>query len=466
MNDKGLVIEKSVRNVFVQAKYVIPIYQRNYAWEQDQIERLMEDIVDFNPNEQTQEYVLGNLIVDKVAHQQYSVIDGQQRLTTLFLLLNYLKNDNVKADSLIFDAREKSNVTLKRIYNDQVEKDEFTANEIITGYNVVEQYFAKKATSEPKIDDFKKKFVEKLDCVKLLQVQVPKDIDLNHYFEIMNTRGEQLELHEIAKARLLQEFKDSRGRGIASIVWDACSDMSSYVQMNFDKNIRYLLFGEQHDDKNGWNRFLVKNFDEIAEKMNGFDQRNQVENHRMLNILTESEISNTDVKQIENDQDGFGSIIDFPNFLLQVNAANGDLSDDEVLDDKYFMQTLQHNWSCEQAAKEFIYSLLQMRFKFDKFIIKRERGGDLDDQDKWSLKQLRVYQQGNNHSKDKPQYENTFNNKDKNQRLLILQGCMRITFTSPKVMHWITQVIQKPLEELTDSDKIISILENFLSYVD
>ena len=41
----------------------------------------------------------------------------------------------------------------------------------------------------------------KFSTVTIIRTQVPQNIDLNHYFEIMNTRGEQLELHEIVKAR-------------------------------------------------------------------------------------------------------------------------------------------------------------------------------------------------------------------------------------------------------------------------
>ncbi len=46
--------------------------------------------------------------------------------------------------------------------------------------------------------------------MNLIRVQVPAKIDLNHYFEIMNTRGEQLELHEIAKANFCQNNVNNR----------------------------------------------------------------------------------------------------------------------------------------------------------------------------------------------------------------------------------------------------------------
>lgn len=47
-----------------------------------------------------------------------------------------------------------------------------------------------------------------------MRVQVPKDIDLNHYFEIMHTRGEQLELHQIVKAKILSQLEDNKDKRV------------------------------------------------------------------------------------------------------------------------------------------------------------------------------------------------------------------------------------------------------------
>ena len=75
--------------------------------------------------------------------------------------------------------------------------EELVSVEILEGYQIIDNYFKTKG-----ID--KNELIRKLEKVFLVRVQVPQDIDLNHYFEIMNTRGEQLELHEIAKAKFLE----------------------------------------------------------------------------------------------------------------------------------------------------------------------------------------------------------------------------------------------------------------------
>lgn len=187
MNTQPEILQ--VSNLFFQANYEIPIYQRNYAWREEQIQQLLDDI-----NTSSHNYFLGTLIVNQKDLDSYEVIDGQQRLTTLFLLQKYLKM-SVLQGSLYFEAREKSNHTLAMLGKNNL-PEELLSQEIMQGYKIIETYFYNK-----EID--KSKFIERLDNVQLIRIQVPSKIDLNHYFEIMNTRGEQLEFHEIAKAKLL-----------------------------------------------------------------------------------------------------------------------------------------------------------------------------------------------------------------------------------------------------------------------
>jgi hypothetical protein len=72
--------------------------------------------------------------------------------------------------------------------------------------------------------------------VHIIHYQVPKDIDLNHYFEIMNSRGEQLEKHEIVKANLMEKLDDDKERAAFNDIWECCSQMSVYVQQNLNDN--------------------------------------------------------------------------------------------------------------------------------------------------------------------------------------------------------------------------------------
>ena len=229
--------EFNIENIFEGNKYLIPLYQRNYAWGIDEIEQLLDDIYDAPVG---RDYFLGSLIVNYLVEEdKFEVIDGQQRLTTLYLLLSYLDKNYLHDDSLQFEAREKSNKTLKKIYKlndkeDVLDLDTGLSDEIIEGYAIIMNYFNKKNDNE------KKALYDKFNLIKIIRTQVPAGIDLNHYFEVMNTRGEQLELHEIAKAKFIEaiasdenESDDSKDKEIAVKIWDACSRMDKYVQMCF-----------------------------------------------------------------------------------------------------------------------------------------------------------------------------------------------------------------------------------------
>ena len=74
-------------NIFdTDMEYIIPLYQRAYAWEDKQLTQLVEDI---NDVAEDANYHIGSLIVSKQSGR-YEVVDGQQRLTSLYLLLNCL----------------------------------------------------------------------------------------------------------------------------------------------------------------------------------------------------------------------------------------------------------------------------------------------------------------------------------------------------------------------------------------
>ena len=71
-----------------QARYVIPVYQRPYAWTSVQVSQLMQDLLDFYRSPDIQStYSLGTIVCDEETPGVFSILDGQQRLTTIDLLL-------------------------------------------------------------------------------------------------------------------------------------------------------------------------------------------------------------------------------------------------------------------------------------------------------------------------------------------------------------------------------------------
>lgn len=433
-----------VSKIFSNVHYEVPIYQRNYAWDSDQIEQLIEDIMSTDDD-----YFLGNLIVNQKDNNVYEVIDGQQRLTTLFLLERYL-GIAIANDALRFEARDKSNRTLATLPNTNQLTDELLSSEIKEGYKIIDDYFEKTGLKEEK-----ESFIKRLDKVNLIRVQVPDKIDLNHYFEIMNTRGEQLELHEIAKANILAKISSPEAKKIASDIWEYCSNMDSYIQMNYPKDKRDQIFS--------------KDWSSLSEQIVDFDSLIGCYQNETVNeeIFTLEEIlsgkglpKNQFVSNDNTENERFESIISFPNFLLQVNEAisRSNADDDSSLDDKNFLINLQNNWADELSAKHFLFMLLKARVIFDKYVLKREFARDYKETGKWSLQKLEKYRDART---DKPKYIGTFGGDEdnKNRQIRTLQSALRITYTSPKTMHWISLVLSSYFND--ENANVLKILESY-----
>lgn len=230
----------------------IPDYQRPYKWTRKNVSALFDDIDvaiadSHRPDYENFTYRVGSVILHK-NDGKYDIVDGQQRLTALFLLLNYLKDLNFIVDlgknRLSYECRERSNFTLNNLSEltkDGAQSDfeiiEKIEQSLIDGKKIIEDKFRK--------DDIKKdEFIAKLKKVILYRIEVPQHTDLNRYFEVMNVRGEQLEQHDILKATLMKSL-DKYGQKVFSTVWDACRDMRGYVQTHFRKEVREVLFGSR-----------------------------------------------------------------------------------------------------------------------------------------------------------------------------------------------------------------------------
>lgn len=85
-------------------QYTVPKYQRDYSWDSEQWEDLWEDILEIHNQDKQdrEEHYMGYLVLQRSDIDQYTIIDGQQRITTLSLLilaaLQILQKSSVKDD--------------------------------------------------------------------------------------------------------------------------------------------------------------------------------------------------------------------------------------------------------------------------------------------------------------------------------------------------------------------------------
>ena len=112
----------SVKGLLADAsRYLVPMYQRNYAWGEGEINQLIQDVLDYQQQKPNQTYYIGTLVVFERPDGHFEVIDGQQRFTTLTLLAFALKRLSVSNKSvdmawyshpnLDFESRVKSSAT-------------------------------------------------------------------------------------------------------------------------------------------------------------------------------------------------------------------------------------------------------------------------------------------------------------------------------------------------------------------
>lgn len=463
---KEIHILNSETNIFSSDRYIVPLYQRGFAWEEKHIVQLIDDVMDIPSGDQ---YYIGSLIVYR-RRDAYEVIDGQQRLTTIFLLLRYLeilKNEEVAA--LCFDCRDKSNYTLTHINNIASDKsyelvdENRIQQELLNGYNIIKD----------KLKNIDKTILtDKLRHTILYSVEVPKHTDLNHYFEIMNTRGEQLEQSDVLKARLMAKLQDDKKwQGIFSTIWDACRNIDGYVQMHFSKEIREEIFGRYWNAIPDLQPEYYQNLSMVSVRTKGYYIKEIIDRNFLID-------ANVDYSE-DNQKIRFESIIDFPYFLLHalrvfvhVKNITSDINLlDTMLDDKKLVEAFERvinhgsikNKPIEPKifVKQFIICLLRTRYLFDSYIIKREFVGDTIQDGEWSLKEIHSYGQGGN---KKAVYKNSkvvALNKD----ILMLQAAMRVSYTSPKVMHWITELLIWLTDFYSDHDRVGRIFQEIVDNI-
>lgn len=381
MNNNLPLKELSINEIFNgsdNVTYEIPIYQRNYAWEKDEITTLVCDVWDACEKAKGV-YYIGTLVTYDRGNGTFEVIDGQQRLTTLYLMLRAL-NQQVR-NMLAYRARKSSNETIRTLPNFSNGHDD---DGIRSGYENAAQ-----AIKEMIEDGKKELFVNYLlNSVHIIHYRVPKDVDLNHYFEVMNSRGEQLEKHEIVKAKLMNALIDEGEKAKFAAIWDACSEMGIYVQTK--ENTQAYFTNSMRDFG-----YYGRTFDELP-----WDNASAAKSPSLMSLIHSSEanIKKSEYQDLDRRNSMFQPIIDFPNFLLIVLKIThmGDSRfnpNDFILDDKELIHAFDEAMGIYPGAdfpKRFCFNLLQAKYLLDNFVVHHTNADETTDDNPWKLQQWQM----------------------------------------------------------------------------
>ncbi|ORP01481.1 DUF262 domain-containing protein [Streptococcus mitis] len=441
-------ISLSVNRLLNEDTYAIPLYQRNFAWTYNEIEQLLNDVADaFQENRDNyyrDNYYIGTLVVNK-ENDIFKIIDGQQRTTALNLIALALKHefgfDRLKAVNLTFPARKKSNKNIQDLFAKKkiLEGDE---NELTRGYRHAKDAL-KKVLEERQLDP--QSFVDYLfDNVIIFRSVLPEDLDLNLYFERFNSRGEQLEAHEILKARMMAKFGTNQEMAQKfARIWDACAEFDKPVIKTFQIRSRPNNTDEEGEKIFG-KEFTNFKLESVFEKI----RVKKIEQRSLLDAITQTKYESSSLVNNGADISNYTTVIDFPTFLLQVFFIM-EGNDETTFDDKKLLKIFEIERRDREWVQQFGQLLLTMKHIFDTLIVKNVQ---LENETEWQIKRGKYETYKRNEIRINFQ-KNTFDNLNKN--IILLQSMFAVTFTANRDSRWLYEILQflfNHIEELNQTE--------------
>ncbi|MFC4861216.1 DUF262 domain-containing protein [Pseudomonas sp. MAHUQ-62] len=382
-----------------QVELVIPCYQRPYVWPSEDVVSFLDQVIDACASDEPH-YYIGTVLTSHVVSRSgsdaaitYELIDGQQRMTTLMVLalafVECLPSTPLKALTIL-GARPRLTFNIREEVQDQLsvwaglraagERDKAAE---VTPY-LKHLCAARKAA----LDRLQKLLREKGQAnfaevgnflfhrVKWVNNVMPRGMDLNKLFATLNTSGLQLEQTDILKARLMDRIVHHRASYEG--IWQACENMGNY----FERNLREVFKDAD------WRK--LKFADLVTYSREKFTLERPVGGRGAGRTIGEirahrpMEDENLPGKQ-EDDGERYQSIISFGLLLMHAYRIYrhqcGETDILERLNDNRLNACFQSFVDTASAAqaKGFIECLWQVRYQFDRWVVKWVRLAEEDE---------------------------------------------------------------------------------------
>ena len=197
---------------FQDFHFLVKNYQRGYKWTREEVEQLLNDIYDFKPQKENEFYCLQPIVIKEDSGKK-ELIDGQQRCTTIYLILKYLGKDTFELD---YQTRKGSETFIKEIdslgiagkWDEWVkalsnkDKNNVDNYHFFEAYQTIQDWFAKKSKDE------KERFLDKLlNKTQVIWYEVEENIDSIELFTRINSHKIPLTEAELIKALFLINLK-------------------------------------------------------------------------------------------------------------------------------------------------------------------------------------------------------------------------------------------------------------------
>ncbi|GAA9248340.1 DUF262 and DUF1524 domain-containing protein [Helicobacter pylori] len=234
---------------------VIPIYQRVYSWEKEQCKQLWDDIIKIGGNDKMDGHFIGSIlyVLDGFTHSDNAllIIDGQQRLTTITLLLtalrdhwsdkrkeienHYLINSDKDGDKkfrLILSESDKD--TLLSLIDKDKRKPSKPSSKIVENFKFFEEWVSNTNQLETIF-----KGLEKLMIVEIALEKGKDDPQL--IFESMNSKGMELAQTDLIRNYVVMETEIEKQEGFYNKYWRAMEEEFKQNKKWFDRFVRHYL---------------------------------------------------------------------------------------------------------------------------------------------------------------------------------------------------------------------------------
>lgn len=261
-----------VDNIFKKGEFIIPDYQREYDWSSDNVNEFIDDI----ENNENNNYFIGHMVCEGSFNGNiFKVIDGQQRITTITIMLCVLRD--------IFYTKGLKNLSLglnKYIFDTDKDNSEFAILNNEMPYPVLQKYIQStvndkdkdidpKKSSEKKMisiyDKFYKRwselFEEELKLIRdkilnleIIFVAVDNEVDATNIFQTLNAKGKDLTPLDLIKNQVFKHYKRQSHLNEPNDSW------KKIIQNINDTNSKFLSYYWASKYKKTSDRTIYKEF--------------------------------------------------------------------------------------------------------------------------------------------------------------------------------------------------------------
>lgn len=356
--------------------FVIPNYQRGYKWavkEKDKAETAVEKLLDnFLSADKNQQYFLqGVTVVEE--NDEIILIDGQQRTTTLYLLLYCLGKERINNINLKYDIRKQSKEFILNL-----KKDDFNIYDFDNENKSQDIFYFKKAIEQInlkilgiKTDEFKfNEFIDfLLKKVTILYIVIDKD-KATKTFTMMNGSKATMLQEELVKAEMLRKVSrpDFRNKQVSTSVDENLSDLKEIITKDWETNALRSRYAREWDKwLYWWNREDVKTYFNVEKPIGllldyylytkrtiGRTDKFSFEGFRiLLSEYEKSEKRNTKIvfKELRDLQKSFEDIFSIPNIFNHLGLALIDSASDKLSIIAYFIDNKKKENNLKEYAK-------------------------------------------------------------------------------------------------------------------